>query len=166
MKKLRLTIYLFTVCALLAACSGDDGDPGPQGQSGAQGAKGEKGDRGAKGDNGDQGEDGTDTTGEYFKQGSFEGTITGTRRDGTVINETFNYEYRLGDLESFTNTLYLERYSSAAGARYIGLQLKKSGDVLTPEGFWLNYQNELNATTLLSLDISAEFLDRSGLVNW
>ncbi|HEY5825810.1 MAG TPA: hypothetical protein VIT44_15655 [Cyclobacteriaceae bacterium] len=33
MKKLRLIMYLFTVCAFLTACSGDDGDPGPAGKA-------------------------------------------------------------------------------------------------------------------------------------
>jgi hypothetical protein len=86
MKYTRLLFYALISASLLFACQGEDGEPGPQGEPGLQGEKGDKGDAG---ENGQDGEDGVG----FEKKGFFQGTVSGTRRDGTAFNETFSFEY-------------------------------------------------------------------------
>lgn len=102
MKHTRLLFYtLLTACFLLGACQGEDGEPGPTGDTGLQGEKGDKGDAGEDGEDGQNGEDGEDgqdgEDGEdgvgFEKRGFFQGTVRGTRKDGTVFTEAFNFEY-------------------------------------------------------------------------
>lgn len=73
-----------TIAAILCGCEGKQGDPGPAGTAGATGAAGAVGPTGATG---------PDPLAR-FANGSFSGTITGTRKDGTTpISETFSYTY-------------------------------------------------------------------------
>jgi hypothetical protein len=64
-------VYLFiSISVILSACKGDDGPEGPQGPAGTPGPA------------------------FSFAQGGFiEGTITGTRQDGTPFTLDFNYKY-------------------------------------------------------------------------
>lgn len=80
MKYARLIFHLLISASMLLGCQGEVGDPGPQGDKGIQGEKGDKG---------DTGEDGVG----FEKKGFFQGTVSGTRRDGTTFNEAFNFEY-------------------------------------------------------------------------
>jgi hypothetical protein len=77
------------VGAVLAACTGEDGEPGPQGDPGE---KGEKGDQGAQGETG---------IGAAYKLGFLEGTVVGSRKDGTAFNEAFKYEYTFENVQMF-----------------------------------------------------------------
>lgn len=77
MKYIRLVFYVLISVSLLVACQGEEGEPGPQGEQGLLGEKG------------DSGEDGVG----FEKKGFFQGTVSGTRRDGTPFNEAFNFEY-------------------------------------------------------------------------
>jgi len=92
---LKSLTYLFLIALAASFSSCGDGDDGPQGPKGEQGDKGAKGDKGDKGDTGDTGDTGTKGTGYYSKSGYFQGTVTGTRRDGDEppFTETFKYEY-------------------------------------------------------------------------
>jgi hypothetical protein len=101
-KRSGLLLLAFCISFALSSCEGDEGAIGPQGEQGEQGAQGDKGDKGNKGDDGDDGdngddgddgEDGKDGKDALTKVGFFEGTITGTRSDGTPFKETFKYEY-------------------------------------------------------------------------
>ncbi|MCZ8215270.1 MAG: hypothetical protein O9262_03480, partial [Cyclobacteriaceae bacterium] len=83
MKYKHLIFYVLISAGLIFACQGEMGDPGPKGDQGLQGEKGDKG---------DAGEDGEDGEG-FEKKGFFQGTASGTRRDGTPFNEAFNFEY-------------------------------------------------------------------------
>jgi hypothetical protein len=102
MKKVRLLLYALTASVALAACSGEDGEPGP------------KGDTGAKGDTGEKGDAGEDAA---SRNGYFEGTIKGTRRDGTAFEETFKYEYMFGsEIFDGNDRVTLQRFETASGA--------------------------------------------------
>jgi hypothetical protein len=107
MKYIRLIFYALISASLLVACQGDMGDPGPQGDQGLQGEKGDKGDKGDDGEDGENGEDGEDgKDGKGFeKKGFFQGTVSGTRRDGTPFNEAFNFEYG-PTYEGITQSVY------------------------------------------------------------
>lgn len=68
--KTKLIFPLMIIVVILSACKGDDGPEGPQGPAGNPG------------------------TAFSFAQGGFiEGTITGTRQDGTPFTLDFNYKY-------------------------------------------------------------------------
>src|SRR5687767_4020443 len=84
----KFYISVFFVCVvLLAACSGEDGDPGPQGEQGLQG---------------DQGPKGAISNSGYQKSGYLQGTVMGTRKDGTAFNEPFKYEYTADSVQGFS----------------------------------------------------------------
>lgn len=93
-----LIVILFI--AILIGCQ--KGDPGPTGPAGADGATGATGPTGPAG---------ADPSQAYIN-GAFAGTVTGTKKDGTALNEAFNYTYSYG-LEAFepssTSTLNLHR---------------------------------------------------------
>lgn len=103
MKQYKFIAYLFLIIAsLIAACEGDPGPEGPQGPQGEQGPEGPEPARVAK--------------------GSFQGTVSGIRRDGTPFTETFNYEYANTAGEGFKDdpvtgktSFYLGRYNTANG---------------------------------------------------
>ncbi|MBT1689029.1 collagen-like protein [Dawidia soli] len=103
-KIFRLFVFALVAASVLMACSGEDGDPG------VAGAKGDKGDNGAVGADG---EDGADAA---AKNGYFQGTIKGTRRDGAAFEEPFNFQYVYGDQEYETYQVLLQRFETAAGA--------------------------------------------------
>jgi hypothetical protein len=124
--KFKQIFYAIAACIALAACSGKDGDPGPQGEQGETGATGATGATGPAGKS------------EFFKLGSVEGTVSGKRKDGTVFNETFKYEYTSDSLQAFfpeegVNTLSIARYSNPAADAEFTLNLQMAqGDALTP----------------------------------
>lgn len=82
--------YFLLAGAIFFSCEGEEGEPGPKGDTGEQGLQGEQGPAGEDG----QGLD-------YIQTGFIKGTISGTRKDGTPIDEEFNFEYRRGAKEGF-----------------------------------------------------------------
>jgi hypothetical protein len=75
---IKNNLLLLVCVGVLAGCQpGKDGAPGPQGTAGAKGVSG------ATGQDGEQ----------QVKSGSITGTVTGSRADGTPINETINFQY-------------------------------------------------------------------------
>ena len=93
--------------SLLSSCVGEQGEPGPvgeQGEQGEQGPVGEQGEQGEQGDKGDAGNDGSDGKngigggiGGVVKSGFFEGTISGTRKDGVAFSYDFKFDRRRVD---------------------------------------------------------------------
>lgn len=141
--------FLLLVCisVAIASCSGDDGDTGPQGPQGEQGAKGDKGDTGAAGADA------------ITKNGYFEGTVTGTRQDGTAFTETFKYEYG-AETTSFDDDgdLWTYRYRDPQeNSPYLYIQgnatdIGTANEALTIYDFDFEFTKELSATSLFYLE--------------
>src|SRR5690242_6806216 len=98
----KILFSLSLAVMLISGCT-KKGDPGPIGPAGADGAAGSAGATGATGATG------PDAYAQFIN-GSLSGTITGTKADGTPLNETFNYTYA-GPPEGYssTNLLTLRR---------------------------------------------------------
>ncbi len=169
MKSLRQLIYLFAFALLLAACKGDDGDPGPQGDAGAKGDAGAAGAAGAKGDKGDTG-DAASASG-FEKLGSLEGTIVGTRQDGTAFSESFKYEYHsIAQIEGFTTdgSIYFDRWDTGTNEIDAFISFAAvNGTAITSKNinaFYVNFIKELSSSQLFSLNVNAFFYDREGFL--
>lgn len=152
MKHTRLLFYtLLTACFLLGACQGEDGEPGPTGDTGLQGEKGDKGDKGDAGEDGANGEDGEDGVG-FEKRGFFEGTVSGTRKDGTAFAESFNFEYGPG-------------YEGFGQHYYTGLptfELYRTGNPIDESNYFYAEYNVIDkglATETLSWGETGEYTD-------
>ena len=91
-KNTMLLLAAVCVSFVMSSCEGDEGPVGPQGPAGAAGAQGPKGDQGAPGQDGES---------FVLKSGKFEGTVTGTRQDGTEFSEEFSYEYTYSTIEAY-----------------------------------------------------------------
>src|SRR6187551_2152563 len=81
-------ILFLCIAALIFSCQGEDGEPGPKGDQGEQGVAGSAGAAGQDGEG-------------LEKEGFFEGTVSGNRKDGTAFSETFKYEYNF-EAEGFS----------------------------------------------------------------
>jgi hypothetical protein len=166
-KIFRLFVFAFLAASFLMACSGEDGDPGAAGEAGA---KGDKGDSGA------DGEDGEDAA---AKNGYVQGTIKGTRRDGTAFEEPFNFAYVYGEQKYDPFQLFVQRFETAAGAivdalangadvpldkGFMKLWLYNEEGGLVPGDFQVYFTKGLNATQVFTLDakpyLQDEFYDR------
>jgi hypothetical protein len=92
--------------------AGADGAPGADGLNGAQGPQGPQGPQGEPGEPGSGGESNPS------KIGFMEGTITGTRRDGTPFQEEFKFEYASGMevLDLAINGYKISRFETLNGA--------------------------------------------------
>jgi len=90
-------ILLLSASVFLFNCKGKDGDPGPKGDPGAQGNPGLNAQQ-------------------LQENGFINGTIKGTRRDGTAFTETFEHKYVGTNPASFNkmadDTYYLSLYRS------------------------------------------------------
>lgn len=159
LKNLRLYFCALMAAGVLAACSGEDGDPGPQGDAGEQGTKG------------DTGEEGDDAV---SKVGYFQGTVTGTRKDGTPFEEDFNYEYVFGDEMYSGNDVLLQRFETASGAianaitegslqnkGYIKFQAVKEGQGIAPNDFLFYFKRGINTTQILEMNARPYLTDAS-----
>ncbi|MBT1702583.1 hypothetical protein [Chryseosolibacter indicus] len=83
-KLIKKSSLLLMAAGFTVAVSSCEGDEGPVGPIGPKGDIGETGAAGAKGEAGETA---------MKKAGYFEGTIKGTRQDGTAFEESFKYEY-------------------------------------------------------------------------
>jgi hypothetical protein len=105
MKGKILTTFIILLTIILTNCQ--KGDPGPTGAAGATGVAG------------------PDSYASYIN-GSFSGTVIGTKKDGTTLNETFNYTYSKGP-EGYTTVapynLYLSRSDAYSGSNFMRLVL-------------------------------------------
>jgi hypothetical protein len=159
LKNFRLYFYVLLAAMILAACSGDDGDPGP---------KGDTGDQGTKGDTGEEGEDAAS------KVGYFEGTVEGTRKDGTPFEETFQYEYVFGNEVFSGNDILLQRFETASGAianaisegtmqekGYIKFAASKDGQAIAPNDLHFFFTKGINATQLFQMNARPYLSDAS-----
>jgi hypothetical protein len=143
--------------SLVSACS--DGDVGPQGQ------KGESGDKGAVGDTGTAGPDGQ---GYLVKRGSYEGTVTGSRQDGTPFTETFNFEYSDESFDAFNDedegiySLDIDRYNNSSWQDwnpYLGIDITienmgEEGQDIYVTDFDFDFEKVLDATTTFRFELN------------
>jgi hypothetical protein len=154
-KIFRLFVFAFLAASFLTACSGEDGDPGAAGEAGA---------KGDKGDAGTDGEDGEDAA---AKNGYLQGTIKGTRRDGTAFEEPFNFAYVYGEQKYDPFQLFVQRFETAAGSivdalangadvpldkGFMKLWLYNEEGGLVPGDFQVYFTKGLNATQVFKLD--------------
>lgn len=144
MKKIYQVISRSTLIALCAvslsmfSCEGEEGPAGPQGDAGVPGPQGEPGEAG-------------ETL--LSKVGYFEGTITGTNRDGEDFTETFRYEYGemtptltgAGEGDGFE----LTRYGSAVAGdgKFFGVEGFVDDGDLYIEDFYIEFLKEIDATS-------------------
>jgi hypothetical protein len=163
-KTLRV-LFFAVLLAAFPGCTGEDGEIGPQGDKGEQGEEGDKGDKGDQGDQGDQG-----LPGDYAsKVGFFEGTIAGTRKDGTQFEEEFKYEFAYGNDVLDGNVYKLNRFETLGGAIAYNttslIHMIEKGYVLfssmpneagqmSPSDMRLGFVKSLNATQLFKLEAS------------
>jgi hypothetical protein len=155
----KFYISVFFVCVvLLAACSGEDGDPGPQGD---QGLKGDQGNQGIAGNNG------------YQKLGSLQGTVVGTRKDGTAFSEPFKYEYTGDSVHGFTSpngvkNINVSRYLNSFADSYMHLGLKSEDEILTPSSAtyscYFNFIKQLDSETMFKISATPYFLATEAFV--
>lgn len=111
-KKSSLLLMAAGFSVAISSCEGDEGSVGPVGP------KGETGATGAQGEQGEQGESA------LRKAGYYEGTIKGTRQDGTAFEESFKYEYS----DEYLETLGYARTAVA------GITIKRFRDGNYSEG--------------------------------
>src|SRR6478609_5514518 len=114
-----LIVILFI--AILIGCQ--KGDPGPTGPAGADGATGAVGDTGPAGPDAYQ----------KYINGAFAGTVTGTKKDGSPLKESFNYQYATA-VEGLTqsppallNLFREENYGSNLGSLSMSLKVLNKG---------------------------------------
>lgn len=140
MKYTRLFFYSLLTASLLVSCKGEDGEPGPQGDAGLQGNSGTI----------------------LSKSGSIQGTITGTRRDGVALNESFTYEFTYQALEGISFNSNEETYDlgiqrtteTETGYIYLGFDVEEKGtpnERLIGDNFEFSFIKELSETSLLSV---------------
>jgi hypothetical protein len=129
MKNAKQVMLMATIIALLLGCQGKQGDPGPTGATGPAG---------------------TDLTSTSVN-GSFSGTITGTRKDGMALNENFSFTYA-PNTEGFSATvggiqsLNLYRYGTLFGAgSYLNFNLLVSNKGATNQTITLDPTINRNA---------------------
>ncbi|HYF70300.1 MAG TPA: collagen-like protein [Ohtaekwangia sp.] len=146
MKKIYQVISRSTLIALCAvsfsmfSCEGEEGPVGPKGDAGIPGPQGEPG-----------------TAGESTlnKTGYFEGTITGTNREGEAFTETFKYEYG-----AITPTLTGEGEDGFWLARY-GSALADDGREFHLEGYLDDqeiYLDYFDFEFLKEIDVTSAFV--------
>lgn len=163
LSKIKTLLYSFIVLAFVAACAGEDGDPGPQGEQGEQGLQGA------------QGPQGTPGIGAAYKAGSLEGTVTGTRKDGTAFSETFKYEYTFNNVQAFYEEngqkfFNASRFGDPTGnGPSLYLELKQvSEGVFEPADYSyaidFDFQKELNNDDIFVIDAQPYFLATEGYV--
>jgi hypothetical protein len=123
----KLSLVLMAFILLLFGCQkGDVGPAGPAGATGATGAAGA--DANQKNIN-----------------GAFAGTITGKKKDGSALKETFNYTYAY-QAEGYTqsSTLDLYRYDEKNNIGYMTMSLIVKNKGLSNQSVILNKDNDYN----------------------
>src|SRR3989337_2832665 len=155
----KFFISVFFVCVVLfAACSGEDGDPGPQGEQGLQGDQGNQGIAGNSG---------------YQKLGSLEGTVVGTRKDGTAFSESFKYEYTMDSVHGFSlqngvKNIAVNRSLNSFSDSYMNLNLKSEDGILSPSSAayscYFNFFKQLDSETLFRITARPYFLATEAFV--
>ncbi|MBT1699554.1 hypothetical protein KK083_21830 [Fulvivirgaceae bacterium PWU4] len=156
LSKIKTLLYSFIVLAFVAACAGEDGDPGPQGEQGEQGLQGA------------QGPQGTPGIGSAYKTGSLEGTVAGTRKDGTAFSEAFKFEYTYNSVQAFyeeAGQKYLDasRFADPSGnGPSMNMDLKQvSEGVLEPANYAysvdFDFQKPLNNDDIFVIDAQPYF---------
>lgn len=146
-------LLLAAVCVsfVMSSCEGDEGPMGPPGAGGAAGPQG------AAGAPGPQGAAGLDGQSALVKSGKFEGTITGTRADGTEFSEPFTYEYRESSYEAFReghDYTWIYRYAEPSyNSPYMEMELylvdrDLETETIEVDELYLYFFKEIDATTL------------------
>jgi len=157
-RELSLTLILFI--SILIGCQ--KGDPGPAGPTGAAGATGATGATGPVGPDANQ----------KYINGAFTGTVTGTKKDGSPLKESFNYQYATG-VEGYTksspSTLYLyrtENYGNNLGSLSMSLTalnkgLSNQNIVFTKDAYTtsLSFVKETSSTSLYEVNGRLLLLD-------
>jgi hypothetical protein len=130
MKNFEKVTFAILVIVSLLSCQGKKGDTGPTGAAGAIGATGPDAQA-------------------PFINGSFSGTVTGTRKDGTAINESFSFPYAVS-IEGFSTPV--------AGIQALTLRRQQSA-IIYDQGsvqLYLAIQNKGLANQTVSL-VSANY---------
>ncbi|MBW3544170.1 MAG: collagen-like protein, partial [Bacteroidetes bacterium] len=131
----------------------DDGAIGPQGEQGPQGDQGLTGPVGAS---------------TVQENGFIKGTISGTRRDGTAFQESFENNMRRNPegfaVENSLHSLTLYRYGSVEDGNRIWMNLKihnrgTSDQQIEVTGFDVNYLKELANNQAFAVRTYASFTD-------
>jgi|GEM_PF-1588535 len=126
---IKNNVMLLVCVGVLAGCQpGKDGAPGPQGPAGAKGAPG------AIGQDGEQ----------MVKSGSITGTVTGSRADGTPINETIDFQYFPPSTESTfernSDRIRLHVFrSDSSQSSSLSLSFEVNNDFTNPRFVFGNY---------------------------
>lgn len=150
-KNSMLLVAAMCVSFVMSSCEGDEGPMGPSGAAGTAGAQG------ATGASGPQGAAGIDGHSALTKSGKIEGTISGTRRDGTAFSETFSYEYTESLYESFSENndyTWVYRYAEPSyNSPFVEMRLRLidrdlETETLAVDQFYLDFIKEIDATTL------------------
>jgi hypothetical protein len=162
-KIIKNTTLLLAVSASLAlfSCEGDQGPVGPQGAAGATGATGPTGATGATGAAGEAAMD---------KTGSFTGTLTGTRQDGTAFSETFTYEYSEEPYEGFydeNDYAWVYRYSKPnydAPYAEIRLHVTDKGletETITADYIYFQFYKEIDSQKMFRFSLNSGNVETS-----
>lgn len=162
-------LLLAAVCVsfVMSSCEGDEGPMGPQGAAGASGAAGPQGATGPEGAAGLNGQSA------LTKSGKFEGTIAGTRKDGTEFSETFSYEYMESFYEAFREDqdyTWIYRYAeSSYNSPYIEMRLQlidrdQETETIAADQLYLNFIKEIDATTLFRFYLNTNDVEVSNYV--
>lgn len=152
LNKFKFFFCIVLVSFMWAACS-EEGDPGPQGDPGEQGPAGENA---------------------IHKVGYFEGTVSGTRQDGTAFTESFKYEYGNDSLLAFyeeggAKSIDLIRFGTSTSKSRITMYLKsEEGGVLVPQSntysLYFNFYKELDNDNLFAIAAQASFEETQAFV--
>jgi hypothetical protein len=112
-----------------------------------------------KGDPGPAGATGPDANEKYIN-GAFTGTITGTKKDGSPLKESFNYQYASNGVEGYTksspSTMYLYRAESYGdNLRYLSMSLTALNKGLSNQSIVLTHDNYYNTSFSFAKETSS-----------
>lgn len=162
-RKILAPMLLAAMMFTYTSC--DDGDTGPEGPQGEQGTAGDKG---------DTGDAGTEGEAPLTKTGYFEGTVTGTRQDGTAFTETFKYEYTYDAYEAIQSGegdwLRLRRYDDAINDNedspyiYTYFLVENAGtaqETIEPRQFYFTMEKAVETSKLFRFSAGFDYGDDS-----
>lgn len=160
-KTTTLIVSAFCLSFAMSSCEGDEGPAGPQGPVGATGATGATGAIGATGKSA------------MYQTGYFEGTISGTRQDGTAFTEDFRYEFSEEAYEGFygdNSYSWIYRYEDASWeSPYMEIRLNITDKGLETESITGDYIygyffQEVSPNTLFRFSVGSPEVEVTNLV--
>lgn len=148
LSRYRILTCAFIVSVAFVACTGEDGEPGPQG------------------------EEGTPGTDAAYKAGFFEGSVSGTRKDGIPFSEFFWYEYIDDNTQIFHEKdgqkfLSIERsLTPVANDPYFYMDLKEVQGGLAPaalaDAVTFSFEKEIDNNSLFVINATPYFGSTTG----